>query len=884
MKRFKSYILGLAAIATAVGFVGCQDDFDDHTPTLDIPTATLQPNTTILELKQTFWKDEVNYIDTVRTKTDGSHYIVSGRVISSDRAGNVYKKLVIQDATGALPISIDYNSLYQQYRVGQEIVIDVTGMYIGKYNGTEQLGYPTFYEKGQVWEATFMSYGMFEDHIQLNGLPDASLVDTITIRKFSDLPTVPTDLPAYQSQLVRFNNVHFADGGQKAVTDGYKINTNRILYDADGQSITVRTSGYANFREVMLPEGSGDIVAILDYYATSADADSPWRLTLIDREGMMNFGNPTMLPGSEDNPYQVSEVIDLEREGSTDRAWMTGYIVGAVAPEVTTISSNSDIEFGSEVVLGNTLVVAQSPDCTDWRECIVVPLVQDSPLQQTGNLRDNPANYKKQIWLFGSFKTYMGTWGLVDNSGATSQYRIDGVEIPGGEFPEGSGTEDSPYNVAQIIALNPTSTQEAVATGVWVRGYIVGSMPTGGSSTTLSGTNFSTADAATTNMVIAPTADCTDYNKCIGIQLPTSVRGELSLANNPGNLGREVALYGDVMKYCGGPGLKNTSKFVLGEGGGDQPDVPTPPAGGGTGEKDSPYSCSQVIALNPTSTQEAVATGVWAEGYIVGSMPTGGNSTTLSGTNFSTADAATTNMVIAPTADCTDYTMCIGIQLPSSMRGELALANKPDNLGKKVKLCGDVMKYCGGPGLKNVTAYELEGQSSGDTPTPSGDAIYTALSSTDADLTTGWRYDDISLGSDLSYVWTWKEYNSAHYLNASAFFNNAAIAAESYAVSPVISLAGAKGCAVTFEHAAKFQTTLLTDGSGLYVREKGQTAWTRLEIPVWPEAGSWTWVSSGSISLAAYDGKEIELAFRYVSTSAGADTWEIRNLKVTGSK
>ena len=53
------------------------------------------------------------------------------------------------------------------------------------------------------------------------------------------------------------------------------------------------------------------------------------------------------------------------------------------------------------------------------------------------------------------------------------------------------------------MAMNPTSTTEAVASGVWVSGYIVGSMPTGGSSTTLSGTIFGLDDAANTNFVIA---------------------------------------------------------------------------------------------------------------------------------------------------------------------------------------------------------------------------------------------------------------------------------------------------------------------------------------------------------------------------------------------
>ena len=578
MKSIKKYIIGLAAITSAIGFTACQDDFDDHKPGLDIPKATMTPNSTILEVKQAYWQNTVNYIDTIRTKPDGSHYIISGRVISSDRTGNVYKKLVIQDATAALAISVNQTGMYTKYAPGQEIVIDLTDMYIGKYNGTEQLGYPEFYQKTGVWEATFMPPVLLESHMELNGLPDTQQLDTITIRNFAELPTDPTLLPGIQSQLVRFNNVSFVEGGKKAFTDGFKVTTNRLITDAQGQTLTVRTSGYATFRDVMLPEGNGDVVALLDYYRTSDDSDSsPWQLTLIDAKGLMNFGNPTIEPGGEDNPYTVEQAIAIEQAGRRGKGWVTGYIVGAVAPDVTEVKSNADIEWGSEVVLANTLVIGPSADCKDFSKCLVIALPIDTKLREAGNLRDNPGNYGKQIWLYGSLDKYMSTWGITENSGATSQFRIEGVDVGGGETAKGDGTENSPFNVSQVIALNPTSTQEAVAggAGVWVEGYIVGYMPSS-PSTTLDNTVFGAPADLKTNIVLGPAADCKDYTQCIAIQLPNNaVRTALNLQDNPSVLGKAVTLYGDVMKYCSAPGLKNTSKYTL-EGGGD---TPNPPAG-----------------------------------------------------------------------------------------------------------------------------------------------------------------------------------------------------------------------------------------------------------------------------------------------------------------
>ena len=1013
MKSLKKYIIGLATLTMGLGFTACQDDFDDNTPGLNVPVATWEANSTILEVKQAYWQNTVNYIDTITAKEDGTHYIVKGRVISSDRTGNVYKKLVIQDETAALALSINTTGMYTKYAPGQEIVLDLTGMYIGKYNGTQQLGYPMFYEKGQVWEATFMPPVLFESHMQLNGLPEVAAIDTISLRNFSELPSDPTLLPGMQSQLVRFNNVSFVEGGKKAMTDGYKETTNRLITDSEGQTLTVRTSGYATFRDVMLPEGNGDVVGILDYYATSDDSDSnPWQLTLLDANGVMNFGNPTIEPGGEDNPYTVEQAIAIEEAGEKAKGWTTGYIVGAVAPEVTEVTSNDDIEWGADVVLANTLVIGPTADCTDFNKCLVISLPQDSKLREVGNLRDNPNNFGKQIWLYGTLAKYMGTWGITDNTGASSQFRIEGIDA-GGAIADGNGTEGTPYNVGQVIAMNPSSTTEAVESKIWVAGYIVGYMPSE-PSTLLSNAVFAATADLQTNIVLGPTPDCTDYSKCIGIQLPSgAVRTALNLQTNPGMYGAKVALLGDVMKYCGGPGLKNTSKYTLlsegsGDTGGDTPGGDTP-VGDGDGSYEKPFAPADVIALNPQFTTEAAAggAGVWVKGFIVGHMPS--TNTLLENAVFGVSADIKTNIVLAPTAGCKDYTQCISVQLPSgAVRNALNLYTNPDMLGAEVLLYGDVMKYCGAPGLKNTSKYEIVGEgggnTGGDTPgggtgdgtlespydvvralaiieagsmtsdnvyikgkiseiseidTSYGNATYyisndgttseqlqvyrgyylngAKFTSTDAlkvgdevvilgklikynttpevaqgssiislngegggntggdEPSTGgntiyeglishcddWTFENVNLPEAATYIWSWKEYNGSYYLNASAYVGGAAYASEAYAYTTV-DLTGRSSASLTFDHAAKFQTSL-QELCAVVVRVQGTTAWTALNMPTWPEAGIWTFVNCGSISLNAYAGKKIEIGFRYGSIDGGADTWEIKNFIVTGN-
>ena len=418
----------------AAALTACGDDF--VRPPMVFPTATIEANTSILDLKTDYWATDRNYVKTIGLTKAGEHTIIKGRVVSSDATGNIYKSVIIYDGSAALNLAINAYDLYQTYQFGQEVVIDVTDLKIGGYNGLMQLGGEGTYNNAP--SMTFIDSDLFAEHAQVNGLANPQLVDTIP----ADIPEVlaaknsTEGLILWQSRLVRFDNVRWDAPGQP-YCEGTS-STNRYIIDQTGSQLLVRNSSYASFKNELLPAGYGSVTGILSYYGTD------WQLMLIDSEGCQGF------------------------EDSSD---------------------------------------------------------PDQPGQP-----DTPGE-------------------------------------------EGDGTEQSPLSVSQVIALNPSSTTAAVASEVWVKGYIVGSMPTGGASTTLSGTTFGTDDAATTNMVIAAAPDVTDASQCIGIQLPASMRDALSLANQPGNLGKEVMLKGDVMKYCGGPGLKNLTDYRLEGKGFDKPDT-----------------------------------------------------------------------------------------------------------------------------------------------------------------------------------------------------------------------------------------------------------------------------------------------------------------------
>lgn len=138
--------------------------------------------------------------------------------------------------------------------------------------------------------------------------------------------------------------------------------------------------------------------------------------------------------------------------------------------------------------------------------------------------------------------------------------------------------------------------------------------------------------------------------------------------------------------------------------------------------------------------------------------------------------------------------------------------------------------------------------------------------------------EDINLGT-LSYVWS----TNASYAKASAYVSGAAVAAESYLVSPIINLTGVNGAKLNFDHYANYFSSQanVTAALSVVARAEGETAWTALNVPTWPAGTSWTPVNSGDIDLTAYAGKKMQIAFRYTSTADLAGTWEVKNVSVT---
>lgn len=400
MKFMKSLLATALLAVSSAALTGCNEELAQ--PPMTIPTSDWKANTTIAELKSQYWQDETNYCTQVTAATDGEHVILGGRVIANDSTGNIYQNIVLQDATGAISISVAMKDSYKKFKIGEEMFIDVTGLYAGKYAGLFQIGKEDSYNGTP--QTGRMDEEVFESHVELNGLPvpaDVNILD-MTIEEINGAKSV-ADLQKYQSQLVRINDVSFIGGGTETWAVQGSSSANRYLIDSKGNRLLVRNSGMSTFNQEILPAGHGAVTGILSYF------NGVWQFLFRTSTDCVGFGGESYAPvvegeGTADSPYTAGSVL-AGVSGSS--VWVTGYIVGWVEGQVLSSGSHFTVPASTTT----NILLAASPDETNVANCVPVQLPTGA-VRNALNLQNNPTNLGKQVTLKGSLESYFGTSGI----------------------------------------------------------------------------------------------------------------------------------------------------------------------------------------------------------------------------------------------------------------------------------------------------------------------------------------------------------------------------------------------------------------------------------------------------------------------------------------
>ncbi|MBR0313937.1 MAG: choice-of-anchor J domain-containing protein [Bacteroidales bacterium] len=136
--------------------------------------------------------------------------------------------------------------------------------------------------------------------------------------------------------------------------------------------------------------------------------------------------------------------------------------------------------------------------------------------------------------------------------------------------------------------------------------------------------------------------------------------------------------------------------------------------------------------------------------------------------------------------------------------------------------------------------------------------------------------NNVSLPEGQTNIWS---FGTQYGAKITAYISGTNYAAESWLVSPVIDLTnGIERAEITFDQC--INKYMVAGAGSIQIKEYGTETWTEIPNTYPTLSGSWSSFETTTINLEDYIGKKILFAFKYVSTSDKAGTWEIKNFSV----
>lgn len=209
--------------------------------------------------------------DTVRITED---WQLKVRVTGNDIQGNIYNQIAVQDESGeGLLICIQKGGLFGFLPVGQEILVNLKGLYIGIYGNNVQIGVPYTNTSGRTFPSR-MNINVWNEHFKILGAADASKVvpEKFDVSKLKDVAYVKS----HRGKLMTLENVEMdkADGklswAPEAGKDAGNGVSRTVKINGKAQKLmVVRSSTYADFAAKAMPTGKVNLTGIFTVYATN---------------------------------------------------------------------------------------------------------------------------------------------------------------------------------------------------------------------------------------------------------------------------------------------------------------------------------------------------------------------------------------------------------------------------------------------------------------------------------------------------------------------------------------------------------------------------------------------------------------------------------------
>lgn len=269
-------------------FSSCVKDDDYSVPDISItePDVPQEQITTFKAIKS-LYEQAVNGGNSTVIVDDETDLYIEGYVVSSDKSGNFFEELIIQNKTDdsssdadprlGFKVDINVNSLSDTYQFGQKVYIKMDGLTIGETSGVITIGKGNSVQVEQIQAAEYKDIVIRSNEIveikpKISGLADLTEADENTLIQLDNM------------QLNRFEI-----GATFASESFDEFDGLRLLESCDsGIQMIMQTSTFSDFKTLIVPQGQGSVSGIF-----SRDFRDNFNVLVINSSLDINFDNET---------------------------------------------------------------------------------------------------------------------------------------------------------------------------------------------------------------------------------------------------------------------------------------------------------------------------------------------------------------------------------------------------------------------------------------------------------------------------------------------------------------------------------------------------------------------------------------------------------------
>ena len=254
MRKINNILFGMIVLFS----MSCVQDDDYRTPNIsnEDPDISNEQLITFKAIKS-LYEQAVNGGNTTTIIND-EVYIV-GYVVSSDKAGNFFEELIIQNKTDdsnpdndprlGFKIDINVSSLSDTYQFGQKVYVKLNGLTVGETSGVITIGKGDAVNVEQIQAAEYKDIILRTNEIaeikpKITGLADLTENDENTLIQLTNM------------QLNRFEL-----GATFASESFDEFDGLRLLESCDsGIQMILQTSTFSDFKSLIVPQGKGSVM------------------------------------------------------------------------------------------------------------------------------------------------------------------------------------------------------------------------------------------------------------------------------------------------------------------------------------------------------------------------------------------------------------------------------------------------------------------------------------------------------------------------------------------------------------------------------------------------------------------------------------------------